>query len=90
MLKLLIVKRVLQFTFLNISAGIKYFFGTMAYGDEWRKHRRVFQQYFSKNLVLAQERGLEFVRGALLPNFYADPSHFHEHLRRLAIMIVTL
>lgn len=62
--------------------GATEFFVLMPYGDEWRNHRRLFQQYFSpKALDREQEKALEFVRKALLPNLYQDPRDVHGHVR---------
>ncbi|KAF9451148.1 cytochrome P450 [Macrolepiota fuliginosa MF-IS2] len=57
-------------------------FSMMPYGEEWRNHRRLLQQHFSpKTLSRDQERTMEFVRKALLPNIYQDPQHVHDHVR---------
>ncbi|KAF9449667.1 cytochrome P450 [Macrolepiota fuliginosa MF-IS2] len=62
--------------------GAKEFFGTMPYGDEWRNHRRIFQQYFSsKKQYHVEESAVEFVRKGLLPNIYQAPQDAHEHVR---------
>ncbi len=62
------------------------FFGTLPYGDKWRNHRRIFQQHFSTRMLhREQEKALEFVRKALLPNIYYDPEHVDEHMRRYEI-----
>ncbi|KXN81510.1 O-methylsterigmatocystin oxidoreductase [Leucoagaricus sp. SymC.cos] len=61
--------------------GADYFFGLLPYGDEWRNHRRVFQQHFSpRHLPREQEKALEFIRKALLPNLYESPQDFREHI----------
>jgi len=58
------------------------FFGALPYGDEWRNKRRIFQQYFSpKMLHREQNKSLEFIRKALLPNLYQDPEHVYDHVR---------
>jgi len=58
------------------------FFALLPYGDQWRTHRRIFQQYFSqKALHRQQEQASEFVHKALLPNLYQDPDHFFDHVR---------
>ncbi|KAF9449659.1 cytochrome P450 [Macrolepiota fuliginosa MF-IS2] len=62
--------------------GINHLFSVMPYGDEWRNHRRLFQQYFSpKYIGREQAKGLEFVRKGLLPNLYQSPQDFLEHVR---------
>lgn len=59
---------------------INFLFPFMPYGDEWRNHRRIFQQYFSKNMDKEQETQLDFIRKGLLPNLYESPQNFPEHL----------
>lgn len=55
---------------------------TMPYGDRWRSHRRIFLQHFStKMLHREQNKALEFVRKALLPNLFDSPGHVHDHVR---------
>ncbi|KXN84180.1 O-methylsterigmatocystin oxidoreductase [Leucoagaricus sp. SymC.cos] len=57
-------------------------FGFMPYGDEWRTHRRIFQQHFSeKNLSVMRERELVLVRKCLLANLLGSPHNLHEHVR---------
>ncbi|KAJ3567440.1 hypothetical protein NP233_g6373 [Leucocoprinus birnbaumii] len=73
-------------------AGFRGFFSTMQYGQEWRSHRRMFQQYFSETrLHVFEERGLDFVRKGLLPNLYEDPqglkAHMHNFLGGLSTSI---
>ncbi|KAF9445054.1 cytochrome P450 [Macrolepiota fuliginosa MF-IS2] len=61
---------------------VKSLFGTMPYGDEWRSHRRIFQQYFSpKNHYRVEERAMEFVRKGLLPSLFKTPQDVHGHVR---------
>ncbi|KAJ3567437.1 hypothetical protein NP233_g6374 [Leucocoprinus birnbaumii] len=61
--------------------GFRGFFSAMQYGQEWRSHRRMFQQYFSEaRLHVFQEKGLEFVRKGLLPNLYQDPDDLKAHM----------
>ncbi|KXN82035.1 O-methylsterigmatocystin oxidoreductase [Leucoagaricus sp. SymC.cos] len=61
--------------------GLTYYFASMPYGDEWRDHRRMFQQYFSeKCFPRIQERALEFLRKGLLPNLYEHPEDFDKHI----------
>ncbi|KAF9449666.1 cytochrome P450 [Macrolepiota fuliginosa MF-IS2] len=63
-------------------AGIDYMFGSMIYGDKWRSHRRLFQQYFSpRKQYRVEERALEFVRKILLPSLYLPPQDVHESVR---------
>ncbi|XP_006457263.1 hypothetical protein AGABI2DRAFT_123130 [Agaricus bisporus var. bisporus H97] len=58
------------------------FFGIMAYGDEWKNSRRIFQQYFSfKNMLRVEDKILTFVRTFFLPNILEDPEDFDEHIR---------
>ncbi|KAF9445055.1 cytochrome P450, partial [Macrolepiota fuliginosa MF-IS2] len=62
--------------------GAKYIFGAMPYGNEWRSHRRIFQQYFSpKNHHRVEERATEFVRKNLLPSLFQTPQDVHGHVR---------
>ncbi|KXN84170.1 O-methylsterigmatocystin oxidoreductase [Leucoagaricus sp. SymC.cos] len=61
--------------------GFKGFFITMPYGDEWRLHRRMFQQYFSSSIPRLQEKELEFVRKGLLTNLYQSPLEFVNHIK---------
>ncbi|KAF9451158.1 cytochrome P450 [Macrolepiota fuliginosa MF-IS2] len=69
-------------TMLHDVVGATDHFSMMPYGEEWRNHRRLFQQHFSpKTLSRDQERTLEFVRKALLPNIYQDPRRVHDHVR---------
>lgn len=66
-----------------LRIGITRLFSIMPYGDQWRNHRRIFQQHFSaKHLPRDQEKELEFVRKGLLPNLLATPQDFAEHIRR--------
>ncbi|KAF9451141.1 cytochrome P450 [Macrolepiota fuliginosa MF-IS2] len=68
-------------TMLRDVIGANEYFAMMPYGDEWRNHRRLFQQYFSpKTLSRDQERIREFVRKALLPNLYQNPRHVCDHV----------
>ena len=63
--------------------GLRNLFGLMPYGDEWRAHRRMFQQYYSqKNLPQIQERGIECIRKGLLPNLIESPDDFIYHVRK--------
>jgi cytochrome P450 len=63
--------------------GFTSFFSMMPYGDQWRIHRRMFQQYFSeKNLPRMREKQLEFIRKGLLPNFFQAPDEFVDHIRK--------
>ncbi|KAF9447962.1 cytochrome P450 [Macrolepiota fuliginosa MF-IS2] len=67
---------------LNDIVEANIFFALLTYGNEWRHHRRAFQQYFSsKNQYRADERAIEFVRKGLLPNLYQAPQDVHEHVR---------
>ncbi|KAF9451146.1 cytochrome P450 [Macrolepiota fuliginosa MF-IS2] len=69
-------------TMLHDVIGATDHFAFMPYGDEWRNHRRLFQQHFSpKTLSRDEERILDFVRKGLLPNIYQDPRHVHDHVR---------
>ncbi|KXN82009.1 O-methylsterigmatocystin oxidoreductase [Leucoagaricus sp. SymC.cos] len=62
--------------------GSKQFFGLLPYGDEWRNHRRIFQQHFStKSLAREREIILRFLRKGLLPNLYQNPQGFHDHVQ---------
>ncbi|KXN85007.1 O-methylsterigmatocystin oxidoreductase [Leucoagaricus sp. SymC.cos] len=62
--------------------GFHALFGMMPYGDEWRMQRRIFQQGFSeKTLPMLQEKGLEFVRKALLANLLVSPDQLYDHVR---------
>ncbi|KXN80787.1 O-methylsterigmatocystin oxidoreductase [Leucoagaricus sp. SymC.cos] len=61
---------------------INYLFSVMPYGEEWRNHRRLFQQYFApKHIQREQERILAFVRKGLLPSLYESPKDFMQHIR---------
>ncbi|KAF5346780.1 hypothetical protein D9756_010416 [Leucocoprinus leucothites] len=69
---------------------IDYFFPFMPYGEEWRNHRRIFQQYFSpKNMEKEENRTTDFVRKGLLPNLYETPENFLEHLLNLMGGMIT-
>ncbi|KAJ3567141.1 hypothetical protein NP233_g6559 [Leucocoprinus birnbaumii] len=62
--------------------GLREWFALMPYGDYWRIHRRMFQQYFSeKNLPQIQEKVLELFRKGLLANLLKSPDDVTEHLR---------
>ncbi|KAJ3554391.1 hypothetical protein NP233_g12431 [Leucocoprinus birnbaumii] len=75
---------------LNDLIGINYFFPFMQYGDEWRSHRRIFQQYFSpKNMKKEEERTVDFIRKGLLPNLYETPEKFLEHLLNVVGGLIT-
>jgi hypothetical protein len=69
-----------------IRIGINKFFAILPYGDEWRTHRRMFQQYFGprriNRLLERNERMLRFVRRGLLPNLLTSPKDFREHLKK--------
>jgi hypothetical protein len=55
----------------------------MPYGDEWRIHRRMFQQHFAeKHLARVQERSLEFIRKGFLTLLLTSPDEFHDHIRK--------
>jgi hypothetical protein len=64
----------------------------MPYGDEWRAHRRMFQQYFGPKHISRQlernERMLRFVRRGLLPNLLASPEDFREHIKKPVAYII--
>jgi hypothetical protein len=65
------------------SIGANELFVTQAYGDEWRNHRRIFQQHFSsKHQERILDKGREFLRKGLLPNLLDVPCDYHEHLRK--------
>ncbi|KAF9449661.1 cytochrome P450 [Macrolepiota fuliginosa MF-IS2] len=60
---------------------IDYIFAFMPYGEEWRTHRRLFQQYFSsRNVDTEQTAQLDFIRKGLLVNLYESPQKFPEHI----------
>jgi hypothetical protein len=56
------------------------FFGMLPYGNAWRNQRRLFHQHFPEKNLCHEEKALEFVRKALLPNLYQTPEDFLEHL----------
>ncbi|KXN84164.1 O-methylsterigmatocystin oxidoreductase [Leucoagaricus sp. SymC.cos] len=63
-------------------AGLTNFFASMPYGDEWRAHRRMFQQHFSeKNLLRIRETEIDIIRKGLLLNLYQSPDEFDAHVR---------
>ncbi|XP_006459503.1 hypothetical protein AGABI2DRAFT_116470 [Agaricus bisporus var. bisporus H97] len=65
----------------GLVMGVKNIFITMPYGNGWRDHRRLFQQYFdTKYLPRDQEKQLEFVQKSLLPNIFAAPEESSEHV----------
>jgi len=68
----------------TISIGFGSLFGTMPYGDEWRAHRRIFQQHLSQKHLPPglQEKALEFIRKGLLTNLIIDPDKLHDHVRK--------
>jgi hypothetical protein len=76
-----------------IRIGIDKFFAILPYGDEWRAHRRMFQQYFGPRRVSRElernERMLRFVRRGLLPNLLTSPKDFREHLKKSVAPILS-
>jgi hypothetical protein len=65
------------------SLCLQGFFASMPYGDGWRNHRRLFQQYFAtKHLPRDQEKQLDFVRKILLPNIFAIPEESSDHVTK--------
>ncbi|KAF5346731.1 hypothetical protein D9756_010407 [Leucocoprinus leucothites] len=61
--------------------GAKYFFALLPYGEEWRNHRRIFQQHFSTKMTpREQETALNFIQRGLLPNLYHNPKGLKEHV----------
>ncbi|KAJ3563543.1 hypothetical protein NP233_g8874 [Leucocoprinus birnbaumii] len=62
--------------------GIDYMFGAMPYGQEWRRYRRLFQQYYAAtNIEGEQEKMIEFVRKGILPNMLQSPRDSLQHIR---------
>jgi cytochrome P450 len=67
--------------------GIDYLFALMPYGEEWKNHRRLFEQYFApKDIKREEKRILDFVRKGLLPNIYQAPEDYLAHIKRSAFM----
>ncbi|KAF5348522.1 hypothetical protein D9756_009684 [Leucocoprinus leucothites] len=67
---------------INDVIGCNYSFVLFPYGDEWRSHRRAFQQHLSeKHLPQIQERVLEFVRKGLLASLASGSDNLHDHVR---------
>jgi hypothetical protein len=55
----------------------------MPYGDDWRMHRRMFQQHFGeRHLWRIQDRALHFIRKGMLAPFMEFPDSFREHVRK--------
>lgn len=65
--------------------NIDHLFAVMPYGEKWRHHRKLFQQYFSPHeMELPQEIELNFIRKLLLPRLYQDPVNFQEAITEYA------
>ncbi|XP_006457266.1 hypothetical protein AGABI2DRAFT_212609 [Agaricus bisporus var. bisporus H97] len=57
-------------------------FFLLPYNDAWRRHRKLFTQYFSlKTLNRDKPKVEDFIRKGLLPNIYQYPRDFASHIR---------
>ncbi|EMD39030.1 hypothetical protein CERSUDRAFT_81801 [Gelatoporia subvermispora B] len=55
--------------------------GNMTYGPLWRRHRRLFHQYFNQHAVTAYKQDLEEASHKLLQRLLLQPEKFVYHLR---------
>ncbi|KAF9260164.1 cytochrome P450 [Marasmius fiardii PR-910] len=74
-----------RFTMINELMGWDREFIFMPYGNDWKAHRRLFQQEFPNGHVNPQHHPHELkANRALLQNLLNDPKDFREHLRLMA------
>nr|VWO95115.1 N/A [Ganoderma boninense] len=62
-------------------AGWEWSMAFMPYGQWWRRHRRVFWQYFHPGAIPKYQGVLEHGASRLLSRLLATPENFEEHLR---------
>ncbi|KAF7773250.1 hypothetical protein Agabi119p4_5417 [Agaricus bisporus var. burnettii] len=61
---------------------LDYLFSLLPYNDTWRRHRKMFTQYFSlKTLNRDKPKVEDFIRKGLLPNIYQYPRDFATHIK---------
>ena len=59
----------------------------MPYGQEWRLHRSMLQQYLSgKNMPSLLAKVLDFIRKGLLANLLTDPDNLSDHIRKWVLI----
>lgn len=62
----------------------------LQYGEEWRKHRRMIQQYFNTRAIIAYRPQQEHEVNSLLEDLRRDPKDFRRHVKRFtASMMLT-
>ena len=57
-------------------------FVTMPYGPWWRKHRRIFHEYFHPNTITKYQPILRREARALLHRLLVTPDNFFHHIRQ--------
>lgn len=76
------------YIFTNEFFGLDFNTGLLPYGDQWRKHRKMFHLGFNKEACRKyQSMQLQKVR-QLLGNLAVSPTQFHEHLKTLGASII--
>ncbi|KAG7089201.1 hypothetical protein E1B28_010903 [Marasmius oreades] len=74
-----------RFTMVNELMGWDRDFIFMTYGEDWKAHRRLFQQEFLHGQVNAEHHPHELkANRTLLLNLLDDPKDFREHLRLMS------
>jgi cytochrome P450 len=61
--------------------GWGWSFGMMSYGDQWKKHRKVFHQYFNQNAVEKYHHIQIRESRVLLKHLIENPDDFLHHIR---------
>ncbi|EMD39273.1 hypothetical protein CERSUDRAFT_104492 [Gelatoporia subvermispora B] len=60
--------------------GFDWSFGTMRYGQSWRRHRRMFHQFFHQNAVKIYQSNLVRIAPQLLKRLYQEPKGVAQHI----------
>lgn len=67
------------------SFGLEFSSGFIPYGDEWRFHRRLFQQGFRSAAVRAVHYPMLLRKARMLAHAFLDvPEDYQRHLRKYA------
>ena len=62
--------------------GLGWLFSSMPYGNNWRKHRALFQKHFHSNEASTHQPTQIEETHALLRNLHRSPDKLAHHLRR--------
>lgn len=68
--------------------GWGWFFAMLPYGEEWRKGRRAFHQYFNPGAVEEYQPQLIQAARKSLGRFLADPDEFFAHVRHMVTALI--